>query len=138
MYTSRKLYFPSIRTLRGEDPFEGLATDAAYRLTAHLMSSPEARRANFPGIDDKMPLVLSELQNFGSETISDVAFVSCWHLSEHKSAALWKIFSRKWARLVLRTSVKRLAEAIDPSKIFVFRHSIPRTTTRIFLETIRL
>lgn len=48
-------------------------------------------------------------------------YLSCWHVSEHESAAMWSIYSQKGFGVVIRSTVMHLINSIelDPNDIYV-------------------
>jgi hypothetical protein len=39
-------------------------------------------------------------------------FISCWHLSEHESIAMWKIYSSEHAGIAIKTTIGRLKNSL--------------------------
>jgi hypothetical protein len=45
-------------------------------------------------------------------TLRKWAYVSCWHISDSESAAMWSLYARDNASMALQTTVQRLADAL--------------------------
>jgi hypothetical protein len=47
-------------------------------------------------------------------------FVNCWHISEHKSAAMWKLYTQGNEGVAIRSTFGRLMECLRPATVEVF------------------
>jgi hypothetical protein len=92
------LYFASAREF--EDRFEGsIPSTLAARL-----------RENIPE-----PIAAHSSKAF--EELRRLTKISCWHMNEGESAAMWSLYVRDKRGIALRTTVDRLTSAIQPYRI---------------------
>ncbi len=104
----KRLYFRRLDHLG--DHFEGQSTkkmlqDAEISLRRHLQSNRDIRE-------------LYEKKLIAYETPSDNAlwrgtFVSCWHMNEHESVAMWKIYAGINSGIAIKSSIHSLKRSID-------------------------
>ena len=108
---SQRLYFT--RTDKFDDPFEGswptINVDAR-------MSIPE-------GIppDEHEPF-LRQMKNMGEMNRYWPKFnaINCWHMNEHESAAMWKLYLKSDEGIAIQSTYRRLKEAItDDQQVFL-------------------
>lgn len=85
MLDSSALYFARLDTL--DDPFEGEYTARDYREHSGLPSPEEIRSAQ------------------------KRIHVHCWHMNEHESAAMWKMYSHAGHGIALQSTFGRLRDA---------------------------
>ncbi len=116
LLTKQVLYFPSLETLRRDDPLEGMPTAATRRLNSLLKQSPEARKQFF---GEDMPEFVVELMFGGLALFSDICFVSCWHENRHEFAALWNLYSGFSDGVAIKSSVRRVAKSIASERNFI-------------------
>jgi len=92
MLDSSCLFLPGLTILKNIDPYEGslVPFDPNYK---NGESSEIVRESN--------------------EEISDNIFVSCWHINDVESAALWKLYSRSNEVIAIRSEVSKLVSAIE-------------------------
>ena len=97
MLVSKALYFPRVSDLN--DPFEGSFSlgNARMRQLVYQYKKPTSDIGSF----------LRELR--------DWVVVSCWHMSEHESAAMWSLYSKGQDALCIQTTYRLLAEALGPT-----------------------
>ncbi|MBM4148325.1 MAG: hypothetical protein FJ224_04710 [Lentisphaerae bacterium] len=94
------LYMPLIREL--DDPCEG-----SFSKANELVRSRLGRMAAVAGLDPKF-----------IRRLRDWIAVSCWHVSEHESAAMWKIYATTSEAISIRSTVGKLRVAL-PRKVRV-------------------
>jgi hypothetical protein len=92
----RALYFARLDRL--DDPFEGSLPRALA-----LARDERTRHAGMATLYDQTPLV----QTWRRNTI-----VSCWHVQEFESAAMWGLYARNGEGLAIRSTFERLIEAV--------------------------
>lgn len=90
------LYMPLIREL--DDPFEGSFSKANAAVRSRL-----GKLGAIAGLD---PEVVRSLRKWIA--------VSCWHMSEHESAAMWKLYASVNGAICVKSSVGRLRAAMPP------------------------
>ncbi len=127
LLVDRALYMPSVLSIAKADPYEGVMTDKqheAIRTLSRLMDSIEgdgekpSDNASIiaslfidpplnPKVEGPARELVHEEINRGHE------YVSCWHLNGHESDAMWKLYGLKGQGIAIRSSVKRLKDAIE-------------------------
>lgn len=69
-----------------------------------------------PATGEKMTFL--EFQSYMYEWLRKWTFISCWHMNEHESAALWKIYSSSHEAIAVQSRYDLLRKNI-PSDIFI-------------------
>lgn len=82
-----QLYFARLDTL--EDPFEGVFPSASLLQSSEIEPFQHLRRS---------------------------VFASCWHMSPHESAAMWKIYSHAGQGIAIQSTFARLSGSFGESK----------------------
>jgi hypothetical protein len=95
LQTSR-LVFSALRTLR--DPYEGRFPTSAARLLDNRIGEALAKQG----------LTNADL----TELLREKIFVSCWHVNEDDSAAMWSLYSGT-AGVAIRSTIGRLKQCLD-------------------------
>jgi hypothetical protein len=104
------IYFSPLSAF--EDPFEG---SSPYNLS--LASILERQHSN--GEIDKAFLEISAAgPRLVRSILRNATCVSCWHLSEHESDAMWKLYSRSNASIALKTTCGKLRAQMPESARF--------------------
>lgn len=104
MLTSSSLYFP--RVDRRGDPFEGSWPAGAMRRRKERYVNSEV---TFPWL---------------SENFIRGTYVSCWHLSQYESAAMWTLYLTKSEGIAIRSSVQKFIDAIQGDSDAVYLASV--------------
>ena len=89
---SSQLFFTRIDKL--EDPYEGTYTKRAYE------------QKNKAGLDHP---------NFYKLLITKT-LVNCWHMNEHESAAMWKLYLKSDEGIAIQTTYDRIVASLDLEK----------------------
>ena len=96
---SGALYFA--RSDRLGDPFEGSHTKADLEERARIFSekglAPEWVDLWGKGLDD----------------LRRSTFISCWHMNEHESAAMWKLYAQTNEAIAIQSTYARLRDLLD-------------------------
>lgn len=96
-----ELFFCAAKTLMESDPFEGTFPRKEYdHLLTLLPSRDSVRRSH--------------------ERLLKENFVSCWHLSLHESAAMWKIYAGVDIGLAVQTTIPKFKDAFRCSSRDIF------------------
>lgn len=90
MLDSSALYFARLDTL--DDPFEGEYTARDYR--------------EHPGLPSPKEICLAQQR----------IHVNCWHMNEHESAAMWKMYSHAGHGIAIQSTFGRLRDAFMDEK----------------------
>ncbi|MDD4858787.1 MAG: hypothetical protein PHR56_01075 [Dehalococcoidales bacterium] len=106
--STSELYFSSIKRLN--DPFEGTYTKINKDL---LNKQLRGEITKTPGLD------FIDTEHHKLENIRDTFLflrksfaVNCWNISEHESAALWKMYCSGLDGIAIQSTVGRLKEAL--------------------------
>lgn len=100
---NRKLYFP--RADHFEDPYEGSWSKAGVA----WMRDPAMNGGLPPNAIDQL-LQASEIQR-------REMYISCWFVSEHESAAMWKLYLQSPEGVAIRSDHDSLCRALDASPL---------------------
>ncbi len=102
---SHSLFFSRLDLLG--DPFEGSVTAADLAdLTQHWLNMSE---------DSGTPAGLYELEH--RQRFSDPRhglFISCWHMSEFESVAMWRLYAGEMKGIALKSTVGKLRKQLPP------------------------
>lgn len=108
----RALVFP--RADRLGDPFEGSVPRMNRRSLETIISEQEALPDSDPRKTES-----PEAFRYSREVVPDLrramvktAYVSCWHMNEAESAAMWKLYSKSDEAICIRTDYNTLAAAL--------------------------
>ena len=58
-------------------------------------------------------------QNYGQKIKSEYG-ISCWHMNNHESAAMWKLYLKSNEGIAIQTTYKKLRETLNSSDISIF------------------
>jgi len=114
MLNARGLFFPRA-TLLG-DPFEGSTPKMVFLGREYI----RANRTTDPalvGWKDTPDTMFDQLGRITKDSVQTY-LVSCWHMSEHESAAMWKLYSSSNEAVCVRSTYRRLRLCI-PQSVFV-------------------
>lgn len=113
LLATEELYFT--RVDKFDDKFEGSNTiptvenrDAyfQYMVTAGEMTPESASKAK------------EILDKFYEEQRQHYA-VNCWHMNDHESAAMWSLYAKESTGIAIRSTYKRLINAIQASPLII-------------------
>jgi hypothetical protein len=107
--------FFSRATLLG-DPFEGSAPRMLVLGREHI----RANRATDPALAQWKDAPDNLFHQMGEITRASVQtyLVNCWHMSEHESAAMWKLYSSSNESVCIRSTYRRLRLCL-PQCVFI-------------------
>jgi hypothetical protein len=107
----RALFFASIVAL--DDPLEGFLSDATVeQMRRYPDSVQESERERVKGVVEHNLRVMRDARQ--------LVHVSCWHMNEHESAAMWRLYCDPPERgVAIRTTFARLRNAFAPTDIAV-------------------
>ena len=104
LLNSQELYFT--RPDEFEDPFEGSLSIATVRyIEAHFDGTPEQ------WVEVKRQLT----QGIYRRGATLLPGVNCWHMNDHESAAMWKLYLKSNEGIAIQTSYAKLKDALMPS-----------------------
>lgn len=104
---TQMLFFPS--TWFFEDPNEGSYPDENRRIRDHLWERC------------KVSSEQREIIEWNSQVNRLLTYVSCWHVSDHESAALWKIYGSVEKAVAVQSTLGRLMKCLPD---FVHIHPV--------------
>jgi hypothetical protein len=107
----RALFFPRIAQL--DDPFEG-SFPATQPLLNRLMDLLPPGAVPPGAVVNMSP----GLERVG-QTMREWSMVSCWHIAEYESAAMWRLYASTGAAIAIQSTVDRLRRAIGSAPALV-------------------
>jgi hypothetical protein len=115
---SREIFF-SRSDLLG-DPYEGALPIPNQNYWSELIKLREqgAVSSLTQGWNDAPPAVLRALRaktSVAIEQLRKTMFVSCWHMNENESAAMWKLYSKSDESIAIQTTYSALAKVLPES-----------------------
>lgn len=121
---SRTLFFTRADLLRGEDKAEGSSLTNADldaikffdELSKRNISIPHQNLAN-TSINDLMALS-QRTHEVSEELLIKRFFINCWHMNEHESFAMWKIYSEPFGVCIQSTYNSLTRSFNDPEYNF--------------------
>lgn len=116
LFLGRAIYFPSVLELRADDPLEGRSTNLTRRMLKQAASDVDLAKQMYDptGTQEAASMLgLAKLMLDQLDLVSKVHVVSCWHESDHESAALWKLYSLQGEGIAIRTTFGRLCDALQ-------------------------
>lgn len=102
MLDTRSLWFSRIDCLG--DPYEGSTPRAEVQFW-ETMRTNEPDRLEIAGHNERLFRGMARHQR--SRT-----YVNCWHINEHESAAMWKLYSSDDASIAMQSSYSRFREVL--------------------------
>ena len=123
----RELYFPSAWQLRRQDPFEGSLN--VFHSRFHLMGEVggESRRSWVQDKEDPPDGMnkeewdsLMRMISLRRQEIRKYMYINSWHMSEHESVAMWKLYDLTGQGIAIQTTFRRLTDCfVDQRGIHV-------------------
>jgi hypothetical protein len=113
----RSLYFSAADRLG--DPFEGSTTRLQHDLPAYILAHrhTDPRLASWRGMQDGPLKEMFKVQSDFRKRWPSFTYVNCWHMNEHESDAMWRLYSTANEAICVQSTFKRLAEGL-PSYVF--------------------
>jgi len=127
MLESRSLFFARAPLLG--DPFEG----SSPKMLVDGREYVRANRASDPALADWKDTPESFFDSIAN-TYKDMVqryLINCWHMSEHESAAMWKLYSSSNEAVCIRSIYRRLRAGL-PQCVFVGEINYINYETQIF------
>lgn len=96
------------------DPFEGSLSEANinYRKAIKTFKDVVPHFSFFKNMnDDQIDQLFSLRSTHIKQSVSEM-MVSCWHMSDYESAAMWKLYSSGEPIIAIQTTYKKLAEIL--------------------------
>lgn len=89
------------------DPFEG----------SYSRGNVELRPSVYSGKVDDLETALDQMARL-AKWIREWTFISCWHMNENESAAMWKLYAKSNEAVAVVSRYSRLAECL-PGDVFL-------------------
>lgn len=108
------------RASKFDDPFENSLTRPMLNAAEHLIEARRGNFANFPysnASDDEIRKVYQDQIDYTRRDAEKV-FVSCWHLNDYESAAMWSIYSKSGESIAIQSNFTLLKKEL-PLDFFV-------------------
>jgi len=104
----RSLFFPRANLLG--DAFEGSATKPMVTMRDYIVKnrSTDPRLNRFINLPDNCSEIMSAAHR--NEVVKNC--VSCWHMNEHESAAMWSLYMRANEGVCIQSTYAKLREAL--------------------------
>lgn len=133
MLLNSRLYLP--RSDRLGDPFEGSMSATALRLQRNEIERQFTETLENSGHGVAPSEIPKERLIHDSDTSFRNSYrvarycwyVSCWHISEHESAALWKLYGLGDQSIAIRTTADKLCSVFDDAPIAEVKYIDYRT-----------
>ena len=97
------LFFP--RADRLGDPFEGTFTVSNRQALRHALLRD--------GLPDERVRKVTESDVKLRRWVRRWMMISCWHMNEHESAAMWKLYARTNEAICIQSTFERLRQCLD-------------------------
>jgi len=99
---SHALFFS--RSDKFEDPYEGATSRFNTKTRPDIYKDlPESSRTN----------MITQMSKF-TEFIRQWTFINCWHMNEHESAAMWKLYAYSNEAVAIQSTYQRLFDCLPP------------------------
>lgn len=124
---SRTLFFTRADLLRGEDKAEGSSLTNADLDAIKFFDELSKRNIRIPhqnlantSINDLMALS-QRTQEVSEELLIKKYFINCWHMNEHESFAMWKIYSEPFG-VCVQSTYNSLTRAFNDPEYSFLKH----------------
>lgn len=114
---NRSLYFSAAERLG--DPFEGSNTKLQHELPEYIIANRQTD-PNLVGWRNLPEDALKEMfrvQGDFRKRWPSFIYINCWHMNEHESDAMWRLYSTANEAICIQSTFKRLTEGL-PSYVF--------------------
>lgn len=118
---TESLFFSRLDILQKEDPYEGSFTRQNFKLlNAKWEDLSEKERNNHKNKKSFEKYIHAHKWIFERIPIlqPQATFVSCWHISEHESHAMWKIYASFGYGIAIKTSISNLIVSLKEYRDF--------------------
>jgi hypothetical protein len=114
MLDRRRLFFARATLL--DDPFEGSSTKMMVSAREYVRANRETDPA-LAEYKDMPEAVFTQMGDIFRQSVQSY-LISCWHMNEHESAAMWKLYSSSNEAVCIRSTYRRLRRCL-PQCVFV-------------------
>lgn len=123
----KKLYLP--RSDKLGDPFEGSMTEVALADQRDEIIRQNEATAALPNVTEKhRNLIRSTTKTSNDHFRRSLYFsrylwyISCWHMADHESAGMWKLYGLSDQAVAIKTTASRLSALFDDAVIAAVRY----------------
>lgn len=117
MLDNKALYFPRVTTMN--DPYEGHYTivmapsEESEKAFMKMMAARPNSHFSLEREDHREQL-RAEYRSFlkGLKVIKDLYYVSCWHMNEEESSAMWKLYTSHGDSVCVTSTYQRLSQEL--------------------------
>lgn len=114
---SESLYFVRLDQLSEFDPFEGYYTNLNLEFDKLEFENMSEQWKKLTGINDKKIFDVIALGNKNTRDMvkyhRSASFVNSWHIKEHESAAMWKIYLSNNEGIAIQSTFKKLINSME-------------------------
>jgi hypothetical protein len=104
MLEEQALYFPNLTSLI-DDPLEGFVTRPTVENLYKGLNRTDSEKSEKGCNDVKLTLDLMKLSRYW-------IYVSSWHMGEHESVAMWKLYLKSGEGVAIQSTVGKLIESL--------------------------
>jgi hypothetical protein len=96
------------------DPFEGSITRVQYEMRDHIIANrhSDPRLVAWRSMSNDALQKLFSMQSELNRKFPSHCFINCWHMNEHESAAMWRLYSQADEAVCIQSTFNRLAGAL--------------------------
>jgi hypothetical protein len=110
LIVNKSLYFARSDNLG--DPFEGSTTHMNSHIYELIIEARKEGHDIYPELDDDgIRNLYSEMDQFAKKTIKET-YVSCWHMNETESAAMWRLYSQANEAICIQSTFGKLSKVL--------------------------
>lgn len=116
--TRGRLFFS--RQDKFRDTYEGAIpcmSRQALALQSKQIEAENKKSDESSGVKKRPPSMEVQMMSF-LESVRRRTFINCWHMNTVESAAMWDLYGRDGSAIALRTSYKKLRDAL-PSHVYL-------------------
>jgi hypothetical protein len=113
----KRLYFAAVDNLG--DPFEGSLPKPTADLCQYTLSNrlTDPRLSNFKDWPESR--IKDHFRQISDQrrALRENVYVSCWHMNDCESAAMWSLYSKSYDSICIQTTFAELASALPSSGV---------------------
>lgn len=117
---SQALFFPSAATLQASDPFEGSISRITQanrkkmldKMVSDLTGGENSENSIHEATVRRQMEAYQRTRSDHLKLESKWTFISCWHMNDGESAAMWKLYSTNAHSVAIRTTFEKLRSSL--------------------------
>lgn len=110
LLSTSKLHFTRVDKIKEDEPFDSKYPDKIYEILKKNLI--EINKFN-----DKQASMDAKVWRRFDTVIDKLFFINCWNISDHESAAMWKIYTQENKGIAIQTTYKKLMHSIEKKGI---------------------